>query len=90
MTGARRDHGTGVFDLQQTVREETPQMVGSQRVCKRHFQGYSKAQRMDFDEEFCSEWGSESALAGRCAARLGHCNYGGLIDTLFTDVEGVA
>jgi hypothetical protein len=51
MTGARLDHGTGVFDLQQTAREETPQMVGSQRVCKRHFQGYSKAQRMDFDEQ---------------------------------------
>jgi hypothetical protein len=42
MTGARLDHGTGVFDLQQTDREEIPQMVGSQRVCKRHFQGYSK------------------------------------------------
>jgi len=26
-------------------------MVGSQRVCKRHFQGYSKAQRMDFEEQ---------------------------------------
>jgi hypothetical protein len=51
MTGARLDHGKGVFDLQQTAREETPQMVGSQRVCKRHFQGYSKAQRMDFDEQ---------------------------------------
>jgi hypothetical protein len=38
MTGARLDHGTGVFDLQQTAREGTPQMVGPQR----HFQGYSK------------------------------------------------
>ena len=51
MTGARLDHGTGVLDLQQTGREETPQVAGSQRVCKRHFQGYSKAQRMDFDEQ---------------------------------------
>jgi hypothetical protein len=32
MTGARLDHGTGVFDLQQTAREETPQMVGAARV----------------------------------------------------------
>jgi hypothetical protein len=48
MTGARLDHGTGVFDLQQTARKETPQMIDLQRVRKRHFQGYSKAQRMDF------------------------------------------
>ena len=26
-------------------------MVCSQRVCKRHFQGYLKAQRTDFDEQ---------------------------------------
>jgi hypothetical protein len=51
MTGARLDHGTGVFDLQQTAREETSQMVGSHRVCKRHFQGYSKVKRTDFDEQ---------------------------------------
>ena len=51
MTGARLDHGTGVFDLQQTAREETSQMIGLQRVRKRHFQGYSKAQRMDCDEQ---------------------------------------
>jgi hypothetical protein len=35
MTGVRLDRGTGVSDLQQTTREATLQMIGSQRVRKK-------------------------------------------------------
>jgi hypothetical protein len=51
VTGVRRDRGTGVSDLQHTAREATLQMIGSQRVRKRHFQGHSQVQRTDFDEQ---------------------------------------
>jgi hypothetical protein len=56
-------------------------MVGSQRVCKRHFQGYSKAQRMDLDEQGYRQYfhivrvSSTSEVSRDCLRKREQCAY---------------